>query len=563
MARRPYQQQIISNVVDRRAAGIRNQLVVSATGTGKTITFAELIFEMLSGSRMVVIAHREELIDQAAEKIAKVHPSLSIGTEMANRRADGRERVIVGSVQTFSAQKGKRLQHIDPKSVEYLIIDEAHHSTATSYGVPIDYFMANPFTTLVGFTATPNRADGVAMGSVYDEIIFKYDMLDAITDGWLVDVHGFQLKTGTDLSDVGTYKGDFKDKDLARIINTPHRNEAIVKGWIHYCWPRQTIVFTQDIQHAQDLAAAFKRQNIIAVAVWGDDPDRKRKLEAFRRGEIQVLINCQLLIEGFDMWQVECVIPAAPTKSQSKLIQEVGRGTRLQEGVDNLVLWRKTGRLTEEHKTHCLVMDPIDILGRHSLATLPSLFGLSPKLDLQGASAAQAARAIKAAQKQFPNADLSALETLDNLEVYARRADMWRVRFAEEVSGFSELQWTKRGDGTYKIILPKLAGSFTVAEDLVGKFTVSGVMQDRTYSQEKIDSLADAVQLVEKTITSEMPDSLVLLGREQKWMKGPVSKDQMRLLKQFRVPDAEIVHMNRGQAAAWLTQRMNKPKRGQ
>jgi ATP-dependent helicase IRC3 len=557
---RPYQEQAIQNILERREAGVQKQLASLFTGGGKTVIFANLPEHMPKGSQEIVIAHTEELVEQAAEKIAKWNPHLSIAVDMANRKADGREDVIVASVQSLSARNGARLEKYDPARVCWLVVDEAHHAVAGSYRTVIDHFMVNPFTTLTGFTATPNRADGLAMGSVFEEIVFQYGMLDGISDGWLSDVHGFMLKTGADISHLNNR--DFNnDEKLTKAINTVNRNEALVKGWIQYLWPRQTIFFTQNIQHAIDLEAAFKRQGLQAAAVWGSDPDRRKKLEAYRRGDLQILINAQLLIEGFDMWQVEAVVPATPIKSQGRLIQMVGRGTRLQEGISNLVEWRKLGLLTDEHKQNCLVMDPMDNFGRHSLATLPSLFGLSPKLDLQGQSVVAAIRAIQSAQAKFPNADLSNLEQLDELDIYARQADMWQVRFAEDVKGFSELQWTKRGDGSYRLLLPKNTGFLRVTEDMVGHFTVEGVIQQQQVRQEKIASLAEAVGLAEKEVSSKTPENLILLGRERKWMKGPVTGPQMNILKRLRVPDSEVVKMTRGQAAAFITQRFGQ-KRG-
>jgi ATP-dependent helicase IRC3 len=307
---------------------------------------------MPKGSQAHVIAHREELINQAAEKIAFWNPKLNIGIEMGKSKADSRDDVVVSSIQTIISQE--RLHKFDPNNVAWLVVDEAHHATASTYVDVINYFLTSANTTLVGFTATPNRADGVALASVFDEVVFHYGMLEGIQDGYLSDVHGFTLKTGVDISGVRASKNDegesgFNQKQLVSLINTPHRNEMIVKAWIDSMWPRQTIAFTEDIQHAKYLAAAFRRQGVKAEAVWGKstkhgDSNRKAKIIAFESGEIQVLVNAQLLTEGFDVWQIEGIIIAAPTKSQAKFIQMVGRGTRLHFGIDNLIVWRNDGR---------------------------------------------------------------------------------------------------------------------------------------------------------------------------------------------------------------------------
>jgi ATP-dependent helicase IRC3 len=553
MGLRPYQLKCLSNIRARREAGVRRQLISQATGTGKTVCFANLPEDMPKGAQMHMIAHRMELIEQGAEKIAHWNPTLNIGVEMAERKADGREDVIVSCIDTLR----NRVDKYDPANCCWLVIDEAHHSTATSYGKVIDHFMVNPHATLLGFTATPNRADGVAMGSVFDEIVFSYGMRDAIEDGWLSDVHGFQLKTNTDISRVGTKTGDFNEQQLSSAVNTVARNEAIVKGWIDYCWPRQTVVFTVDVKHAKDMCSAFQRQGIKAAAIWGNDPDRRTKLAAFRKGELAVLLNCQILIEGFDMWQVECVVPAAPTKSQARLIQEVGRGTRLQEDILNLVEWREKGLLKDTDKTNCLVMDPIDILGRHSLATLPSLFGLSPNLDLQGQSVVAAVKAIQAAQRAHPEADMSTLSKLSDLQTHIQKIDLWKVKFAEEVAGFSEMQWTRRGDGTYRILLP---GNeyFKIEEDIVGKFVVTGRLKGRQYDKQTHANLEEAVSAVEVKITAVDDKMLKLLRREARWHKNPVTDAQKGLLRKLRVPEESIRQMNSGDAAKFISSRINR-----
>lgn len=558
MGLRPYQEQCISKIIERREANVRKQLVSKATGLGKTVTFANLPERMPRGAQMVVVAHREELVMQGAEKMAHWNPTLNIGVDMADHKADGREDVVVASIQTLAARKGARLAKYNPQRPCWLIVDECHHATAATYGNVIDYFMENPEALLVGFTATPNRADGVAMGQVFEEIVFQYGMLDGINDGWLSDVHGFQLATKTDLSKLS--KKDLANSSSDKVsetVNTSARNEAIVKAWIENFWPRQTIVFTVNVQHAQDLNAAFLRSGVRSAAVWGGDPDRQKKLTMLRDRSLDVIINCQLLIEGFDWWGIEGVVLAAPSNSQARVVQEVGRGTRLDERVENLVEWREQGRLTDEHKQNVLVMDCLDVFGRHSLVTLPSLFGLAPQLDMQGQSVSQVVAAIKAAQAKFPNADLSGLTHFDELDTYIRHADMWKVKFAEETQEFSELQWSKRGDGAYMIRLPRNE-FFRVTEDMVGHFDIEGVLKGHNYKRAGIASLAEAIGDVEKTITTHDADLLKLLGREQKWRKLSVSAGQMEQLQRLRVPTEYVAQMNRGAAADYITSRFNR-----
>lgn len=553
---RPYQQNCLNVIEERRRANVMRQLISLFTGGGKTVIFANLPSMMPRGKQMLMLVHTLELVEQGAEKISKWNPSLNVGVEMASRHVDGREDVVVASVQTLGKDGSPRLQKFDPNNFHWVVNDECHRSVAPTYQRVNDYFMQGEDVCLTGFTATSQRGDGRAMGQVFNEIVFSYGMLEGVRDGWLVDVHGVQVKTGTDLSELTSREFD-KDDVLSRAVNTPARNEVIVRNWIEHAWPRITVAFTVDIQHARDLAAAFKRQGIKADYIFGADPDRKKKLAMFKAGEIEVLTNAALLIEGFDMWEVECVILAAPSKSQGRIVQQVGRGTRLDERVDNLVEWRERGLLKEEHKETLLVVDCLDIFGRHSLVTLPSLFGLSAKLDMQGKSVTQVVAAIASAQKRNPNADLSSLESIDSLDTYIQYADLWQVKFAQETEEFTELQWSKRGDGAFMIKLPKNE-FFRVTEDMLGHFQIEGRLKGLTYKREGLMSLADAVRDVEKEITSRDPDLLTLLGKEQKWRKHPVSAGQMEMLERLRVPQEFIAQMNKGSAADYITEKLNR-----
>jgi ATP-dependent helicase IRC3 len=562
MGLRDYQEKCIQNILDRRETGVRRQLVSMATGLGKTVAFANLPQHMPKSSQMVMIAHREELVEQGAQKIAKWNPSLSIGVEMGKLRADGREDVIVGGVQSLGLPNSTRLSKIDPRRCCFLIIDECHRSTEATYGRVIDHCLQNPAATLVGFTATPNRADGKAMGSVYQEIVFKYGMLNGVQDGWLVEPHGIQLYTQTDISNVGTSNGDYNKQELSRAVNTPGRNEAIVRAWIEHCWPRQTVVFCVDVQHSKDLCAVFVRNGVRAAAVWGKDTDRKTKIDALRRGELDVILCCQLLIEGFDYWGIECVVLAAPSKSQGKIVQEVGRGTRMQEGVENMLLWRRLGLLTPDIKQNLLVVDCCDNTGRHSLVTLPSLFGLNPKMDLKGQSIVDAVKAVEGAQKQFPNVDFSGLKDVSQLRSYIQAADLWKVRFAEETKDISELQWTKRGDGSYRILLPK-GEYFSIREDMVGNYSVKGVLVGNEFREKGFTNLSEAVGYAEKQITTVTPDVLKLLRiKGEKWMSGPVSPKQRPHLLKFGITESQIARMTTGEAQQFLNQKWNRTKKG-
>jgi superfamily II DNA or RNA helicase len=555
---RPYQNECLDAILAAAERGIRKMLVSKATGLGKTETFAMLPKHM-GKQKMIVVIHTRKLVKQTADKLAARNPDLNVGIEMGNFYAPVSSDIIVASVKTFSKTPA-RLQQFDASNFKWLVVDECHHSTADSYGVVIDHFMANEKCVLVGFTATPNRADGTAMIKVFDKIVYTYGMYDGIKDGWLAQVYGFTINTGEDLSKVtnGSDK-DFNLKKLSEAVNTSLRNEMIVKAWIERMWPRQTIAFTVDIQHAVDLAAAFKRQGIRAEAVWGTDPDQALKIDKFANKGIDVLCCAQLLIEGYDYHGVEGIILAAPSKSQSKVIQCVGRGTRLDPALGgNMNVAIAEGRLTEDHKRDVLVMDCVGTFGKHSLATLPSLFGMSPKMDLQGQSLTDAVDTMRAAAKKFPNVDLSRVESLDDLtNLKMQDVDLWETKFADETQGMSELQWIKRSDGGFMLRLPR-GEYFKVTEDAIGHFFVEGKLQGNEFDLKGLPSLAAAVGVVESEIVKNNPDILVLLGRESKWRKLGLKDTQIKILERLRVPSHIWANWNRGKASDFISKRFNR-----
>src|ERR1019366_8751693 len=225
------------------------------------------------------------------------------------------------------------------------------------------------------------------------KIVYTYTIRKAIKEGWLVPLRGFRLKTSVDLSEIKSTAGDYAQDELSKAVNTPQRNVQVVKFWLDNAERRTTIAFTVDIQHAKDLAEAFKRAGVKAEAIWGLDPDREDRLNRFKANEIEVLWNCGALIEGFGAWNVMAILDAAPTKSSSKYTQKIGRGTRLEEGTGNLLEAIKAGIVLR--KKDCFVIDVCDNNKRCSLVSLPSMLGLNPDFDLRGGSVTEAVEELE------------------------------------------------------------------------------------------------------------------------------------------------------------------------
>lgn len=472
---REYQDECVEYVRSNWKQGVLQQLVVMATGTGKTVVFARIIQKlwpyMTKGGKVLVFAHREELVDQAIELIKAINPDLKVGKEMANDWADTDSNVVVSCVASIGRSGSNRLIRFG--NFNLVICDEAHHSIAQTY--------LNVFETtgvlkpeskalLVGFTATPKRknltraekkqvttldeGELLSLRSVYKKIVFSYPIRKAIDAGWLVPLRGYRIKTETSLDNIKLTAGDFQQDQLSETVNTSARNQQVVEAWEQYGENRQTVGFTVDIAHAQDLAKAFRNRGHKAEAVWGTDNDRAEKLRKHKSSEITILLNAQVLTEGYDDWQVSCIILAAPTQSSTKFTQEVGRGTRLQAATGNLLIANASGIALK--KRDCVVLDIVDNYKRNSLVTLPTLVGLAPGFDLHGGSVTEAAAEVEALQEKWPGVNFTHLTDLSKVKTYVESIDLFAEPYTEEVKQHSDLTWMPMQDGAYMLTIPEL-----------------------------------------------------------------------------------------------------------
>jgi ATP-dependent helicase IRC3 len=562
---RPYQKNCIDAILAAKAEGIKRQLAVLATGLGKSLLFSNLPNHMQPGKRMLMVVHTKELVAQGAEHIRRWNPDLSVGIEMADEIATD-EDIIVASVQTIGRAATSRRGKFDPADFEWLVVDECHRSIAQTYQNVFEHFgvfQPGSGCNLLGLTATPERGDSRAMGEVYEKIVFNYGLREGITDGWLSDVRGFRITTTTDISGVSTTGGDLDQGELEQVINTPERNDLIAKEFISCAWPRQTIGFTTSVQHSKDLAFAFQKAGIPAEAIWGSDPERSRKLKDHRSGKLMALFCAQLLVEGHDDANIACVIMGRPTKSSTFYRQAVGRGTRLGPGVTNLESLSRLGLLRPTDKRDCLILDVCDATGRHSLVSLPTLFGLGPKLDLKGKSATKTLIEIEEAAKQNPGIDLSRLEDATKLKSYVEEVGLWTVKFSEETAPFSKLQWQTAPQGNFVLLLPGKAEQLVVGENLLGRWSVWGQAGGVGVDEPYYASLQEALQAAEQIVAGLGSRAVSYLRKDSKWRAGKVTVPQRDLLIKWKVPMHVIEGMNSGSAGAYITKKIKEwQKRG-
>ena len=411
MKLRDYQNAAVEDVLNAWKT-CRSALCVLPTGCGKTVVFAEVIRRMLfsrpggRATHAMILAHREELVHQAADKVSKV-AGVDCEIEMGDYRVIGMmgclPPVVVSSVQThMSGRNGqRRMMKFNPKDFSVLVVDEAHHATSPSYRACIDrYLKENPECRLLGVTATPDRADELALGSVFETVAASYDISDAIRDGWLVPVEQRIVTVGSlDFSSVKTTAGDLNPGELADIMEEERNLHAVAAPVLDILKEKRAIIFATSVRQAERLAEILNRGEGDGDSGFGNG-ERKRadwlcgatpkdlrhdKLAAFKEGRTQFMVNVGVLTEGFDDAGVEAVVMARPTKSRALYAQMIGRATRPSakiaaklgdgdSGSGNGAEWRRS-LIAGSDKPKCLVLDFVGNAGRHKLITSADILG--------------------------------------------------------------------------------------------------------------------------------------------------------------------------------------------
>lgn len=392
---RYYQKNAITAIDSALARGVTRQLLVMATGSGKTFTAVKAIE---GKGRVLWGTHTEELVEQSsiallAEKQLMAYHDLlymidshgGIIDLLKNSKKGGffndpkteliasqigivkaelfdiNKPIVVASMQTLH----NRLDKIPYDHFNIFVLDEAHYSGANTWIKSMDYFKVN---LRLGLTATPHRMDGVLMGDIFDEIVYEYDIAQGIKDKYLCKIDAIRIATNVDIDKVHTSKGDLNEKELEQAINTPVRNGLIVRKYKQYSEGRQFIASCANVQHAMDLCEAFRDEGVKCNFIVGDKElttDRKGLIYDFKAGVETGLCHVMVLTAGFDHSEVACMIQASPTKSLTKYLQQIGRGTRL-----------KFGQFKD-----LIVLDFVDSTKRHKLINCWELDKTKPPED--------------------------------------------------------------------------------------------------------------------------------------------------------------------------------------
>ena len=332
MKLRSYQKEAVDAIQKQWNDGFLKTLLVLPTGCGKTIVFAKVTEECVrEGKRVLILAHRGELLDQAADKLLRTTGIQSSLEKAESTSLNSWFRVTVGSVQTLMREK--RLAQFEPDYFDVIIIDEAHHCISESYQKILQYFgNAN----VLGVTATPDRGDMKNLGTVFESLAYEYTLPRAIKEGYLSPIKAVTIPLKLDLSGVSTQKGDFKASDIDTALD-PYLYQ-IADEMQNYCKDRKTVVFLPLVKTSQKFRDILCEKGFRAAEVNGNSDDRAEVLKDFDEGKYNVLCNSMLLTEGWDCPSVDCVIVLRPTKVRSLYCQMVGRGTRLCEGKEDLLL---------------------------------------------------------------------------------------------------------------------------------------------------------------------------------------------------------------------------------
>lgn len=389
---RDYQTEAVRATRSTWARGVRRPAIVLPTGAGKTTVFTALAGDMAElDVKTLILAHRDELIEQAAERVRLMVPGLRVGIVKGPREEIRNRQIIVGSVQTLGragasgeARRDRLVRAMGRGRL--VIVDECHHAVADSYmrvlrhmgcfdPIPPDGALSGAYA--LGVTATMVRSDRLALGQVWEEVVYRKPITEMIREGYLVNAIGIRVKVaGLDLSKIKRTAGDYNQGELSDAMHEALAPKAIARAYVEHAMPRKAIVFTPGVAIGYEVAEAFRSEGVAAIAFDGttDMVERRRILAAFKIGVYRVVVNCGVLTEGFDEPSIECVIIARPTSSAGLYVQMAGRGLRTLPEC-RCHLGESETCTAPAHKRDCMIVDVVGVTGKHRLAGLVDLGG--------------------------------------------------------------------------------------------------------------------------------------------------------------------------------------------
>ncbi len=504
---RAYQREAIDAVIAARRRGVRRMVVCLPTGAGKTVIFSHLA--RLAKRQVLVLAHREELLAQAVDKLSRaLEGTRVVGLERGTSRAPADAKVLVASLRSLHPDRIGSV--LGGRDLGFIIYDECHHAPAEDnlrVLRAIGAFEPDWPGTLLGFTATTARGDGKGLDTVFEEIVYSRTLPDLIDEGFLAPLKGYRIATAADLTRLSSGGSDFAETELADAVDIEERNALVARSIQELARDRRTIAFCVTVNHARNLSRALNHLGVPAGIVHGEMPaaDRARALADFRSGQIHVLANVAVLTEGFDDPGVSCIAMARPTRSEGLYAQCVGRGTRLAEG-----------------KRDCLILDFVDASAL-SLCTLPSLFGCPRDLDLHGEDARDAARTWDQLQLDYPALELEAgALSLRDIQDRAEAFDPLTLDVDAEVRAISRNAWFSLGRHGVGLHYARSANAISTATVLAraarGKRWEVAI-DERV--MEQFTRLEEAVHAVDYEIERRGRAAAASARDDASWRQGP------------------------------------------
>jgi len=478
---RDYQQECIETVKDK---GAGRWMVQMATGLGKTVTFAAMPRE----GRTLILSHREELVNQPRRYF-----DCSFGVEQGLSRSAG-EEVVSASVPSIV----RRLENFAHDEFSTVIVDEAHHSAANTYRRILDYFQPRQ---LVGFTATPNRGDGLGLYDIYDEIVFQRDIRWGIENGWLADIDAVAVDIGVNLDDVKIRAGDFSQEGLDCEYGKPAAVEAVAEAYWDYA-EGKTLIFAVSIEHAYAIAEEIGET---AAVITGATSNRAEIITALETGSIDVLVNCMVLTEGVDIPSIRTVMVARPTRSATLYAQMVGRGLRKIPGKDRMLL-----------------IDCVGGEGVRGLQTAPSLLGTALSPLYKDKPVCLLAEVDEEQEAALEGDDDWRAFSYEGSVQGVREIDLW----AQECGyNLGDVYWHQLPNGDLYVTLPHRERIYLPAEDLLGMTTYDGQRM----------RMQDALNAIAKTLRRDHAGSYGLWGRKAGWRSQniPPTEKQIQTIERM------------------------------
>ncbi|EJD04075.1 P-loop containing nucleoside triphosphate hydrolase protein [Fomitiporia mediterranea MF3/22] len=562
---RPYQETCLQACLETLRDKDSTRIGISLpTGSGKTTVFVSLISMLQpppsspNAVRALIIVNSVELARQAAEQVGRMFPELSVEIDQGTKhKASGLADVTVATYQ--SLLRNTRLEKFDPNRLKCIIVDEAHHAAAPSYRKILSHFdpnIRNPDVDfvapklphaipIIGFSATFSRHDGLALGSVFQRIVYHRDFLEMIKEQWLCNVRFTSVKAKLNLSEVtiNTRSGEFNPTSLAHVVNTETVNKLVVNSWLDLAASRRsTLVFCVNLAHLRELTNTFREAGIDARYVYANTPANERKalVEAFKAGKFPVLLNVAILTEGADIPNIDCVVVAKPTRSRNVFAQMIGRGMRLSPA---------TG------KEDCHIIDFVDSTNRvPGIVSTPTLFGLNPDEIIDGQTPEElekrAAALIGEADK-FDSDDVPDPGSITYID-YDNPFDLVQdASGAPHITKISRFAWVGCGGDVY-VLECMGKGYIKIQPDVdedgeemlsahyvepIPEWELQGRFQRSRFRRPRLvltaRTLDEAVRGCDKYATTKILRGNLALGlhRTANWRKGPASSSQTTMLK--------------------------------